>query len=156
MVPESIFSRSRMSLTSRTSRSLFLAAISTRVRACSGSFPATPPGARARARGGCPAPPRPVAVLGPGPPQGPGRLGELSRHAAGGQGERAMDRRERGPELVAHHGDEVVLHPLDPLPLVNIAHHPVEETLPRQGGDPPGQPAARPRPGPGARRGMAP
>ena len=41
--PDSIFSTSRMSLIRRARRSLFFAAMSTKVRALSGSSPVTPP-----------------------------------------------------------------------------------------------------------------
>ena len=91
-----------MSLIRRTSRSLFLAAMSTSDRAFAGSSPATP---------------------------------------AGDQPERAADRGERRAQLVADHRDEIVLHLLDPLLLLDVARHGVDQPLLLHGDRPPGEPA---------------
>ena len=46
---------------------------------------------------------------------------QLTQGAAGQQPQRSADRGERGPQLVADHGEELVLHPLDLAPLGDVA-----------------------------------
>ena len=51
----------------------------------------------------------------------PPALRELADGAAGEQPERAADRRQRGAQLVAHDGHELVLHPVDLAPVGDVA-----------------------------------
>ena len=52
-----------------------------------------------------------------------GRRGQRSEGAAGDQTERAADGGQRSAQLVAHHGHELALQPVDLMPLGDVAEH---------------------------------